>query len=724
MFDVLKLDDRSYREIEEEAVFRIPRECPQWTNYNPSDPGMTLVQLFSWLTEVQQYHLSQPSPWKRRKYLKLLGAQIRHLRPAKGTVTMEPGLERMGKQFPLLQGTRFWAGDLAFETLKKEWVHPARLIGACMVQGDTFSSYHNIGNEYEKQMQLYPFGQRPEKGNQCCLILDGPLSHTWKTDIFFDICTEYAVTRNPAKEGFLPLAKLKWEYYGREGWETLQVEEDGTYGFLQSGRLRVWTGKEMAREETFDAYEIRVTLLEHELDVAPLIRNIYLNEIEVRQQYSACDYEECEVEFSKTEDFKTGPETAWAKAGIQGEPEVSLCTSLYLAEAGKTELYVPYEGGWRPLKERRREKTAKGDVKLFFPKPAWAKGRCLCRLAVFEEEMEEKRILGTGNAFANQEFFLHMEHLLYEAFEILVYDREAGCYMEYWKTEDFDGCTSEDRAYLLDPEQGKLVFGDCGRGMAPEGEIRILRLKFSRGRAGNIKAGRIRECQGAPELLVKQYKRTEGGREEETVSECLERFRQELKKIHRGVTYSDYEKLVKKAPGLLILDSRVILPGEWEEMGVQPLENEVSIVVQPLSSLEKHGRLSEAYRRNLSRFLEERKMLGTRIRLLNPEYIAVSVYAEVVVWPQFSDAGKQMEERVREYLNEQTWKIGKPVLSSVLYGLLDTLPCVRQVKSLSVSAQGRGCRHRQNGDVALPPNGLAYGKDLDFGISTGDEGGR
>ena len=39
MFSDLHLDDRSYREIEEEAVFHIPGEYPDWTNYNFADPG-------------------------------------------------------------------------------------------------------------------------------------------------------------------------------------------------------------------------------------------------------------------------------------------------------------------------------------------------------------------------------------------------------------------------------------------------------------------------------------------------------------------------------------------------------------------------------------------------------------------------------------------------------------------------------------------------------------
>jgi len=82
-----------------------------------------------------------------------------------------------------------------------------------MVQGDFFSSYHNIGNDFEKQMKLYPFGELPVVGNQCYFLLDRALSFTQKTDIYFDICIKYEITRNPADEQFIPLAQLKWEYY-------------------------------------------------------------------------------------------------------------------------------------------------------------------------------------------------------------------------------------------------------------------------------------------------------------------------------------------------------------------------------------------------------------------------------------------------------------------------------------------------------------------------------
>ena len=130
MFYNLNLDDKSYNEIEEDAVFQIPGECPEWTNYNQSDPGIMMIGLLSWLKEIQQYHISQLSGWKRQKYLRLLGICMEHSLPAKGAVSVEMVAGALDGQPALLKGTRFLAGDMVFETVQKERVYPIRLIGA------------------------------------------------------------------------------------------------------------------------------------------------------------------------------------------------------------------------------------------------------------------------------------------------------------------------------------------------------------------------------------------------------------------------------------------------------------------------------------------------------------------------------------------------------------------------------------------------------------------
>ena len=45
------LDDRRYQDLLDEALARIPVHNPEWTNFNRSDPGVTLIELFAFLTE-------------------------------------------------------------------------------------------------------------------------------------------------------------------------------------------------------------------------------------------------------------------------------------------------------------------------------------------------------------------------------------------------------------------------------------------------------------------------------------------------------------------------------------------------------------------------------------------------------------------------------------------------------------------------------------------------
>lgn len=103
MFYNLNLDDKSYGEIEADAVFQIPGKCPDWTNYNQSDPGIMLLGLLSWFKEIQQYQISRLCGWKRQKYLKLLGMERNHARPARGSVSLELAAGFGGSRIPLLK---------------------------------------------------------------------------------------------------------------------------------------------------------------------------------------------------------------------------------------------------------------------------------------------------------------------------------------------------------------------------------------------------------------------------------------------------------------------------------------------------------------------------------------------------------------------------------------------------------------------------------------------
>jgi hypothetical protein len=66
------LDDRSYNDLVQEAIALLPTYAPDWTNHNPSDPGITLVEVFAYLTEMLIYRVDQVTDANYLAFLKLI----------------------------------------------------------------------------------------------------------------------------------------------------------------------------------------------------------------------------------------------------------------------------------------------------------------------------------------------------------------------------------------------------------------------------------------------------------------------------------------------------------------------------------------------------------------------------------------------------------------------------------------------------------------------------
>ncbi len=77
------LDDRRFQDIVDEAKRRIPRHCPEWTDHNVSDPGVALVELFAWMTEMTLYRLNQVPDRLYVKFLELVGVELFSAVPAR-----------------------------------------------------------------------------------------------------------------------------------------------------------------------------------------------------------------------------------------------------------------------------------------------------------------------------------------------------------------------------------------------------------------------------------------------------------------------------------------------------------------------------------------------------------------------------------------------------------------------------------------------------------------
>src|ERR1044072_3112618 len=67
------LDDRTYDDLIREARSLIPAYAPdEWTNHNASDPGITLIELFAYLSEMLIYRLNRVTDANVRAFLKLI----------------------------------------------------------------------------------------------------------------------------------------------------------------------------------------------------------------------------------------------------------------------------------------------------------------------------------------------------------------------------------------------------------------------------------------------------------------------------------------------------------------------------------------------------------------------------------------------------------------------------------------------------------------------------
>jgi predicted phage baseplate assembly protein len=79
----IELDDRRFQELVSEARTRIAALCPEWTEHNVSDPGITLIELFAWMTDLMLYRLNRVPEKIYIQLLSLLGVKLRPATPAR-----------------------------------------------------------------------------------------------------------------------------------------------------------------------------------------------------------------------------------------------------------------------------------------------------------------------------------------------------------------------------------------------------------------------------------------------------------------------------------------------------------------------------------------------------------------------------------------------------------------------------------------------------------------
>ncbi len=84
---VPKLDDRTFQDLVNETKKLIPRYCPEWTDHNVSDPGVTLIELFAYMVDVLLYRINRVPERNFLRWLEMLGLRLDPPKSARTDVT-------------------------------------------------------------------------------------------------------------------------------------------------------------------------------------------------------------------------------------------------------------------------------------------------------------------------------------------------------------------------------------------------------------------------------------------------------------------------------------------------------------------------------------------------------------------------------------------------------------------------------------------------------------
>lgn len=121
--DPPQLDDRDFESLFREVRSRIPEYLPEWTDWNRSDPGITLLELHSWLAETILYRLNRVPELHHVKFLQMLGIDRQPAQAAGADLTFAVDPDAVnGSTMVIPAGTLVEVGDsdadepLYFET--------------------------------------------------------------------------------------------------------------------------------------------------------------------------------------------------------------------------------------------------------------------------------------------------------------------------------------------------------------------------------------------------------------------------------------------------------------------------------------------------------------------------------------------------------------------------------------------------------------------------------
>ncbi len=604
------LDNRTYEELREELLRRIPVHSPTWTDHNESDPGIALLELFAYLGESLLYRFNQIPDTTRVEFLRLLGVQPRPAHPASvllSAITDVPA----GVQ--VLRDAEASGGPVSFQTEDELYVWPLEARGAGKEPTDA-------GTAESRADALARAGRQPDEAAfyRTVLTPEDPLAPD-ATPI--DVSAQV----------------------DRSLWVALLARP--TLDLAALGGRTLFLG--VAFDERLDPPPELERLAPDETE---RFRSGALTEDPPATLWQLWD----PTAAPGAPPYKTLPVLGDTTRGMVTTGVVKLELPATLPRIG---VIPPDDGDGPPpvddddvrtrvvawLRVSRPDRPDIGDA---IHRVRWVGANCVS--AVQSRTPPAVELLGSGTGDADQR--LPLAHAPVLPGTVALEVEEPAGWTPWHEVDGFTRSGLDDRHYVVDLDHGAVVFG---RGRVPQiGErIRVLRYRYGGGRAGNVPAGAVSGLPASPAVTVTNPLPAVGGADRVDLASALEAIPAEVHRRDRAVVPEDYRDLALEVSGVARAD---VLPLFHPDTPGVDAAGVTSVLVLPeLDTRNPAAPLPDlGLLRRVARYLDVRRLVTAELYVIPPEYVRVAVSVGVAVRSGYQvDAVRRWVEQIlRQYL--------------------------------------------------------------------------
>ncbi|MBN1978231.1 MAG: putative baseplate assembly protein [Anaerolineae bacterium] len=686
------LDDRNFEQLFEEAKRRIAVHTPEWTNFE-SDPGITLVQVFAFLTDSLLYRANRIPERNRVKFLQLLGVGLQPAAAADGIIAISNERGPV-KSLPLLAGVVVSAGSVDFLTRDAVNVLPleAQVYYKKPIP-ETDPRYEEFLTKHEAILAAQLVEQSSTSGTTASLNGQS-LAQDVKLDFYETVPLVAPSASDPNPEVDLNETSDRAVYLAllapknvapadaraAIANQTLSIGVvpalDGTVPSLEPFQPTASRDPvpslvyEIPNAQTDDWSRLRLLLGPDVLSAAGIVQV----ELPAADRLKTWDFSEPLDE--GTEDYPPRLEDDEVKKRLVTWLRVRLPAVKDTASASGT--------------QTEAETPPQADARL-----TWL-GVNAARVSQAVPVSNE--LLGQGTGEPDQVVVLANTPVIKGSARLAVED-ENGIKQLWRLTDDLLAAGENDRVFTLDPESGQIRFGDGLRGARPPAKRRIIvSYEYGGGPQGNVGIGALNASRDV--RLQGGYKianpvPTSGGSLGETVAEGERNIPLYLRHRERLVTIQDFEDITLRTPGVDVGRVEVLPlfdPDNTEELA----PGMVTLVVIP--SFDAISPLwpvpDRLFLRRVCDHLDACRLVTTEVHVRGPVY--VDVYVSVGIQLQsgfFSDQVRQtVSDRLNGYLSSlplggplgQGWPLNKRLLDKDLEAVVTRVPGVEFVHSLEM----------------------------------------